>query len=280
MMRLEENFKSSPHLATYVRSFEIWLCDGRIPNRPHPRFFHLLSKITAPLTHVQTLVIYGAEIHSKGNHLYFDWKQITGNLDPDMQDSGVAIEKMLVGERLRYLETRGILYFPFTRFLERCRVVELTDDRAHNIAIRAIEMFRDPTLSNATPSVQIYTLSRIVCMDKRIMVGIERACSHARNPSGPLSVNLSTFTVTWNKHYDILETKKLILLGRSIEILSIIGEETTCFHEYNPDGCKSSTTTQVFRSSKILLVDRPSGSETAKSSKYTMAEASIFRVQL
>ena len=229
MMRLEENFKSSPHLATYVRSFEIWLWDGWISNRPHPGFFHLLSKITARLAHVRTLMIYGTEIHSKSNQPYVDWKQITGNLDPDIQDTGIAIEKMLVGERLRYLETRGILNFPFTRFLERCRVVELTDGRAHNIAICAVEMFRDPTLSNATPSVRSYTLSRIVCMDRRIMAGIETACAHARNPSGPLSVNLSTMTtltVTWNKDYDIKETKKLILLGRSIEILSIIGEET------------------------------------------------------
>ena len=234
MMRLEENFESSPHLATYVRSFEIWLWDGWISNRPHPRFFHVLSKITARLAHVRTLMIYGTEIHSKSNQPYVDWKQITGNLDPDIQDTGIAIEKMLVGERLRYLETRGILNFPFTRFLERCRVVELTDDRAYNIAICAVEMFRDPTFSNA-PSVRSYTLSRIVCMDRRIMPGIETACAHARNPSGPLSVNLSTmttFTVTWNKQYDIMETKKLVLLGRSIEILSIIGEETICFHEY------------------------------------------------
>ena len=152
MMRLEENFRWSPHLATYVRSLEIWLPDSRTSATPHPRFFQLLSKITPSLTHVQMLKIFGTDIHSK-DESYADWTLIRESLDPDAQDSGIAIEKLLVGEHLRHLETRGILKFPFTLFMDRCRVVDVTDDCAYTIAIHTVEMFRDASLSNAISSV-------------------------------------------------------------------------------------------------------------------------------
>jgi hypothetical protein len=221
MMRLEENFRWSPHLATYVRSFEIWLPDGWTHDDPHPRFFQMLTKIVPSLTHVQTLKIYGTDIHSK-DASYVDWALIRGSLDPDKQDSGIAIEKLLLGEHLRHLETRGILKFPFTLFMDRCQVVEVTDDRAHTVAIRAVEMFRDTSLSNAISSVRSYTLSRVECEDRRPM-----SCAHAKNPSKPLPLNftkMTTLTVTWNTDRDIKETEKLILLGRSIENLLIFGE--------------------------------------------------------
>jgi hypothetical protein len=230
MMRLEENITWSPHLATYVRSFEICLWDGWTHIRRHPRFYQLLSKITPSLTHVQTLKIYGTKIHSKDVESYLDWSLITGSLDPDKQDSGIAIEKLLVGEHLRHLETRGILRFPFTLFLERCRVVDsLTDDLPHAIAICAVEMFRDASPSNAVSSIRSYTLSRVECTDRRMSPAWEE------NPPKPLTLNFTNMTslaVTWHRNRDITETEKLIHLGRSIEILSISGECHICFHEY------------------------------------------------
>jgi hypothetical protein len=225
MTRLEENITWSPHLATYVRSFKICLWDGWTHIQRHiqrdPRFYQLLSKITSSLTHLKTLKIYGTTIRSKDVESYLDWSLITGSLDPDKQDSGIAVEKLLVGEHLRHLETRGILKFPFTLFLERCRVVDsLTDNRPHTIAIRAVEMFRNTSPSNAISSVRSYALSRVECTE---------------NPPKPLPLNFTNLTslaVTWNTDRDIAETKKLILLGRSIEILSISGECHVCFREY------------------------------------------------
>jgi len=230
MTRLAENITWSPHIATYVRSFEICLWNGRTHIQQHPKFYQLLSKITSSLTHIQTLKIYGTTIRSKDVESYLDWSLITGSLDPDKQDSGIAVEKLLVGEHLRHLETRGILKFPFTLFLERCRVVDsLTDNRPHTIAICAVEMFRNPSPSNAISSVRSYTLSRVGCTDRRMSSAWEE------NPPKPLPLNftnMTSLTVTWNADRDIAETNKLILLGRSIEILSISGECHICFHEY------------------------------------------------
>lgn len=225
MMRLEENFRSSPYLATYVRSFEIWLPDGGGYSAPHSRFFQLLSKIAPSLTHVQKLKVYGADIHSK-DASYVDWTLIRGSSDPDIQDSGIAIEKLLVGGHLRHLETRGILGFPFTLFLDRCRVVDVTDDRAHTISIHGVEMFRDASLSNVISSVRRYTLSHVECTDR--MMSVVGTCAHEENHSKPLPLNftkMTTLTVAWTPtDRDIKETKNLILLGRFIEILSISGE--------------------------------------------------------
>ena len=222
MTRLEENFTWSPHLATYVRSFEICFWDGWTNIRLHPRFYQLLSNIVPSLTHIQTLKLYGTTIHSKNVESYLDWTLIRSSLDPDKQDSGIAMEKLLVGEHLRHLETREILQFPYTLFLERCQVVDsLTDNRPHTVDICASLMFRDASLSNATLSVRSYTLSCAECTDRRFM-----ACTWEKNPR-PLSLNfteMTTLTVTWNTDRDIKETEKLILLGRSIENLSISGE--------------------------------------------------------
>lgn len=246
MTRLEESITWSPHLATYVRSFEIYLWDGWTHIQRHPRFYQLLSKITSSLTHIQTLKIDGPTICSKNLESYLDWSLITGSLDPDRQDSGIAIEKLLVGEHLRHLEIKGILKFPFTLFLERCRVVDsLTDNRPYTITICAVEMFRNASPSNAISSIRSYALSRV------------------GNPPKPLPLNFTNMTslaVTWNADRDIAETKKLILLGRSIEILSISGERHICFHEYTLTVVKSSNPTQFFRLGKFLLVDRPPNS--------------------
>ncbi|KIM42559.1 hypothetical protein M413DRAFT_26599 [Hebeloma cylindrosporum] len=231
MVRLDESFIRSPHLATYVHSFEIYLRDERY-DLPHPRSFRILSKISSVLTHLQILKMVGADIVVENGwfaNSYFDWTLITESLDPDKQDTGIAVEKLLVGERLRHLEVGGVLNFPFTTFLRRCQVVDLVDDRPHTIAIRALEMFGDASYSSSITSVQSYTLSRT---DRKFT---SRSLKQDQDPPTRLQLNftkLSTLTVTCNTDRDIRETESLILLGRSIETLSITGEQNVCFREH------------------------------------------------